>query len=113
MAEFLTVLVFVFTLGSIIIVFQSLELRRKLPSLAWVVFAVAFTAGGVRRFISLVRLPSAMVRAMAAGQIPETLTIAQWFDLALGAVYIVGIILALHLLRNDLIKIDAWDKQGQ
>lgn len=92
----------VLTMGFGWVVVQSLGLSRVLRSWSW--YAIAgglFVIGGLQVW-SFVKLPTALMKAQMAGQLPDSLTLEQDLRIALIVSAITLLIVGFAKLRKDL-----------
>ena len=96
---------FVFTVLYGVIIAQAIALSRLLRSAAWWLIAGGFVLTGARLLWGLLRLPSAIVKAQAKGQIPDSLSTEQYLLIAVAFVTTGLWIAGFDKLRRDLRKI--------
>jgi hypothetical protein len=102
MIEMLQILGLVSAAFCVTVLFQAFRLIRILRSTGWVLLLTGFMVFGGLRIWQYIRLPSAMIRAIGAGAMPERLTLEQWVGIIASLGFFALIVAGLDFLRRDL-----------
>lgn len=113
MIEVILALGFILTVGYAVMVAQIVALARLLRSQAWILIAAGFVSAGVRMVWGFIQRPSAMIRAVANGNMPEQLTAEQWIVFASTFLTIGLLIAGFDRLRRDFDKLKEYDRRYQ
>lgn len=105
MIEQLLFLSFGLTVMFAVVVAQLIQLSRLLKSSAWYLLASGVAVIGLLRLWSLLKLPSAMLRAQAQGVMPEHLTLDNWISIGGGFLATALLIAGFDTLRRHLRRI--------
>lgn len=87
----------------VVIVFQVINISRRLPRSGWIVVAIAFGALGALQAYRFIRSAATLMDAQRQGyKVPDQLTLEQWLVVVWVYAVIIAFIVGFYLIRRGL-----------